>query len=166
MATYAIDKERSSFSLRFSPSFPGMKARITGLSGTFDAAVDEDGVIDWDSPVEGTFEMHVDDISLGNRFLTFGAKQWMDPKRYDRITGEIQDVRPDGENGFSCDVLIKLKDMEKSMTANGVFDVRTHDDITVHGKSMADPREFGVLMPPFMNFMVHVRWKIEIKPLD
>ncbi|MCB1004118.1 MAG: hypothetical protein R2699_14930 [Acidimicrobiales bacterium] len=165
MATYEIDKERSTFSLRFSPSFPGMGAKISGLTGRFDAAVDHDGTIDWDAPFSGAFEMHVDDISLGNRFMTFGARQWLDPRQYDRVTGELLDVEPEGTDGFTSHVRINVKGTEVTMAATGRFDVRTHDDITVHGRSMADPREFGVALPPFLNVMVHVRWRIELNPV-
>lgn len=165
MPSYEIDTHRSSFDLRFKPGIPGVGARITGLRGRFDAGIDDDGIIDWDHPVQGEFEMRVDDISMGNRFMTFGAKQWMDPKRYDRITGEIVGVRRKGEDGFACDVNIQLKDMDVTMTSTGRFDIADPANITVHGRTMTDPREFGVLMPPFINFMVHTRWRIAISPV-
>ncbi len=149
-------------SLRFQPSVPGMRARITGMGGSFHATVAEDGTVDWDAPVSGRFELKVADISLGNRFLTGGAKLFLDPKRYESISGELLGIEPDGVTGFKTMVRISIKDLDVTVAANGVFDVRAHDDITVHGRTISDPKDFGVIMPPFLNFLVHVKWKIEL----
>ncbi|MCX7621456.1 MAG: hypothetical protein N2037_11520 [Acidimicrobiales bacterium] len=168
MRPYSIVTERSSLSVSFKPAFPGLAARVTGLVGDFDVAIDDEGVIDWSQPSTGRFELRVEELSLGNRLLTMGARRWLDPERFDRIAGELLEVRPlrehAGDRRFASTVHLTLKDMDLTMAAHGRFEVELLDRITVYGRTFTDPRQFGVYLPPFLNFMVHVRWKITLEP--
>ncbi len=161
---YAIATGRSSLSISFKPSFPGLAVRVTGLRGEFEATIDADGSIDWSRPTGGRFELRVADLSLGNRLVTMGATRWLDPARFDRITGELLEVRPAGGDRFESRERICLKDLDVTLAANGRFEIERAERVTVHGRTFADPRQFGVFLPPFLNFMVHVRWKIALEP--
>lgn len=166
MPSYAIDMARSTMGLRFQPSLPGIGARITGMSGQFDVNLGDQGEVDWGSPVRGSFEMKVSDISLGNRFLTAGAKLYLDPKRFESITGHLLDIEAIGANGFRTMVNIKLKDLEVQMSGQGNFEMQPDGSVIAYGKTIADPKDFGVLMPPFINFLVHTKWKIVLGLMD
>ena len=163
MASYEIDPQASSIGLRFSPGLPGMGARGTGLRGTFDAVIGDDGVVDWSSDVRGSFELAVTELSLGDspghRLATMGTRAWLDPSRYERITGEIDGIEPDGPDRFACSVTIAVKDLEVTMRSTGRFAL-VEGRPRATGRTVCDPRAFGVLVPPFLNLLVHVRWDV------
>ncbi|MEZ5144096.1 MAG: hypothetical protein R2726_16480 [Acidimicrobiales bacterium] len=164
MTAYDIDRERTHFSVAFRPGIKGLGARVTGVEGTFEATVDDDGVVDWDRPVHGSFTMAVRDLEMGNRFLTFGARQWLDPRRFESVRGELRDVEPNGADGFTAGLQVYVKDMDVRIVGRGRFVVVERGRITVRGTSMVDPRAFKVMTPPFLNFMVLARWTIHLTP--
>jgi len=166
VTTYAIDREGTHISVAFRPGIKGLGARVTGVEGSFEATVDDDGTVDWDAPVRGDFTMAVRDLELGNRFLTFGARQWLDPRRFESIRGELREVEPTGTDGFTAGLQVYVKDMDVRIVGRGRFVVAERGRITVRGSSMVDPRTFKVMTPPFLNFMVLARWTIALRPAD
>jgi hypothetical protein len=166
LTIYDIDRERTQFSVAFRPGIKGLGAKVTGVQGSFEATVDDDGAVDWDQPVHGAFTLAVRDLEMGNRFLTFGARQWLDPKRFEAVRGEIRDVEPAGDDGFTVGLQVFVKDMDVRIVGRGRFVVAEPGRITVRGSSMVDPRLFKVMTPPFLNFMVLVRWTIALTATD
>lgn len=165
VTTYAIDPEHTSFTVAFKPTLPGMRARVGGVRGTFDAAV-TDGAVDWDQPVAGAFSMHVDDLDVGNGLFTAGARTFLDRTRNREITGTLAGVTPEGPHAFTCDVAITLADRTVRVRGRGRFHTDADgDEIRVAGRTLCDPRAFGVPLPPLVNFMVNVHWKLALRPV-
>jgi len=158
--TYVIATDRSALSISFKPTLPGPGIRICELRGEFEIAASDDGTVDWDQPASGHFEFRVDVLSVESNAMALGAPQLLGPSRLDRVTGELIDVRRTGHDRFESTVRVALADLELTMAANGRFILDGSDRITVHGKTCMDSNQLGVYLPPFLNSMVHARWKL------
>lgn len=164
MTAFEIDTEHTSFSVSFRPGFPGLGAKVRGVRGHFEASVDGGGVVDWSSSIHGSFTMEVADLHLGNRLLTTGARQVLSRALDEPISGALREVEPPkvaGDDRFTAALSIRFGGRDVPLRGKGRFET-TADGFRVAGTTLADPRSFGVPLPPLVALMCHVRWRIHL----
>jgi hypothetical protein len=163
VTAFVIDTERTSFAVSFRPGIPGIGATVSGVRGVFDAAVDDAGVVDWTEAVHGSFIMHVDDLQMGNRMFTTASRQVLSRALDEPISGTLRDVEPDPArlDHFTAAIFIRFGDRDVPLRGQGRFEA-TDDGFRVAGTSLVDPRSFGVPLPPLLNLVCTVRWRIHL----
>ena len=157
--TYEIDSEQTRFEMGTRPGIPGLSVRISGVTGSFEATF-VDGAVDLTQPVHGEFAMHVDELRAGNAFVTAGVRQWLGREDGTAVRGEVTEVRARDDRRYDLLMRIHLLDRTVPLKGTGRVAIRPTGPIEATGVTMCDPRAFGVPLPPLLNLMVHVRWRI------
>jgi hypothetical protein len=163
MPRFEIDPERSRFTVATRPGMPGLGARVGNVRGWLDAAVDGDGSIDLAVPVAGQLTAEVDGIETGNQLVASAIDRWLGDGRTMSIAVSFDgQPRPEGR----VDVPMKVTVLDRVVELVGSGRVRPAGDgaIEADGVTMCDPRAFGISLPPLLNLIVHVRWRVTLLP--
>lgn len=160
VSRYEIATEHTSFHVSTRPGMPGVGARVRGVTGHFDATISDDGVVDLDRPVTGSFTMTVDDLETGNRLVNAGVRQFLGSGSEVAVAGRIlgATARDDGRTQLSMAVTIRERNVK--LVGMGRLRLDHEQRLEAAGDTMCDPRAFGVALPPLVNLMVHIRWRI------
>ena len=159
MTSYGIVSDETRFEMGTRPGIPGLGVRISGVQGSFEATF-VDQQVDLDQPVSGEFTLLVDELTAGNAFVTAGVRHWLGREGGTAVRGTITEVRARDDHRY--DVLMKIDIRDRMVPLKGVGRVsfRPTGLIEIAGTTMCDPRAFGVPLPPLLNLMVHVRWRL------
>ena len=159
VTSYDIVSEETRFEMGTRPGIPGMSVRISGVTGTFDATI-VGGAVDLDQPAHGEFTLHVDELRAGNAFVTAGVRQWLGREDGTAVRGEVTEVRARDDRRYDLLMRIHLLGRTVPLKGTGRLSVRPTGTLEATGVTMCDPRAFGVPLPPLVNLMVHVRWRL------
>ncbi len=159
-----IATDETKFDVTTRPGIAGVGARVTGVRGTFEASFDDEGKADLDQPLTGDFSMAVGDIGTGNQLLTAGVKRWLGDAKQTAVQGRISDVRgrPDGRLDFAMHIDVKGRHVP--LVGTGRIHVRPNGQVEATGGTLCDPRAFGLPLPPLLNLVIHVRWRLLLVP--
>ncbi len=166
MSRWRIDTHRTSFRVSFQPGMPGLGVQIRGVTGTLYADLDERGQPDLNQPVEGTFELTLDDLRLGNALLTRAARSWLGDEDQVAMTGWMGDVEPLGDDNYRFEVRLRMRGDEHPLEAHGRTALQPDGSVQVHGTSEVDPRRLGVALPRFVPLRCRTLWDLRVLPDD
>lgn len=159
MTSYEIVSDETRFEMGTRPGIPGLSVHISGVQGSFEATL-VDGRIDLEQPAHGSFSLLVDELRAGNAFVTAGVRQWLGREDGTAVRGELTEVRLLDDRRYDLLMRIDIRGRAVPLKGVGRVSVRPTGLLEVAGTTMCDPRAFGVPLPPLLNLMVHVRWRL------
>ena len=167
VTSYAIDQDASAFAITLRPGPPGLRIEVGGIDGCFDATITANGTVDLDAPLAGRFEVDVEQLDLGNRLLTFGARRFLssgNDHTGERATvvGELVEARSTDGRHFDADLVLRVRGREVPVTGTCTFDAGVVGALRVTGEATCDPRALGVALPPLVHPTAHVRWDLRL----
>ncbi len=162
MALYEIDPERTTFEVRVRPGLPMPVARVTGLTGSFEVTLDDEGEVDLRHPIVGNFAMQMDDLNMGNPVMTMAAKRFLAGDDGLAITGGIDGIEPHPA-GYQLGMTMTFRGGTHRMDAVGAMD-RVGEEMLVTGRTRVNPRDIGVRLPPMVKLAMIADWKIALTP--
>lgn len=167
MADYRIDTERAAFDVTTRPGVPGIGARVSGVQGSFRATIAEDGAVDLDQPIAGAFSLTVGDLRTGNQWVT-ARIPWLGTSDRALMRGTITHARTTAttarDGRLELPLTIEVADRSVKLVGTGRLLVRPSGDVEAVGGTLCDPRSFGLPLPPLVNLMVFVRWRLFLEP--
>ncbi len=166
MPRYEIATDETKFDVTTRPGIPGVGARVTGVRGMFDATFDEDGKVDLTHPVTGEYTMSVGDLGTGNQLLTAAVRRWLGDAEQTAVQGRIGDVRARADGRLDFSMHIDMKGRHVPLVGTGRIHMRPNGQVEATGGTLCDPRAFGLPLPPLLNLVIHVRWRLLLAPLD
>ena len=167
MTSYAIDQDTSAFAITLRPGPPGLRIEVGGIEGSFDATITADGAVDLGAPLAGRFEVDVEQLELGNRLLTAGARRFLSSGSgaggaRATVVGELVEARSDDGRHFDADLVLRVRGREVPVTGTCTFDGGVVGTLHVTGEATCDPRALGVALPPLVRPTAHVRWDLRL----
>ena len=163
MPDFRIDSERASFDVTTRPGVPGISARVTGVQGSFRATFGDDGAVDLAQPVAGAFSLTVGDLRTGNQWIT-ARIPWLGPADKALIRGSIIHARPRPDGKVDLPLTLEVGDRTVKQVGTGQVVTRPAGTVEAYGGTLCDPRSFGIPLPPLVNLMVFVRWRLFLEP--
>ena len=163
MPDFRIDTERASFDVTTRPGVPGISARVTGVQGSFRATFADDGTVDLTHPVAGAFSLTVGDLRTGNQWVT-ARIPWLGPADRALITGSITHARPRRDGKIDLPLTLEVGDRTVKQVGTGQVVTRPAGTVEAYGGTLCDPRSFGIPLPPLVNLMVFVCWRLFLEP--
>ena len=163
MPDFRIDSERASFDVTTRPGVPGISARVTGVQGSFRASFTDDGSVDLTRPVAGAFSLTVGDLRTGNQWIT-ARIPWLGPADKALIRGSITHARPRADGKADLPLTLEVGDRTVKQVGTGHVVTRPAGTVEAYGGTLCDPRSFGIPLPPLVNLMVFVRWRLFLEP--
>jgi hypothetical protein len=167
VARFEIDPDRTQVSVGTRPGLPGLGASVAGVRGWFDATLAADGTIDLGPPTTGELTATVDRIETGNQLVADAMARWPGASSGLSVHVAISDVRPLGDHDAGrVEVVLHAVVGERSADLVGSGRMRALDAgaIEAAGVTLCDPRAFGISLPPLLNLIVHVRWRVTLVP--
>jgi len=172
VARYEIDPDRTQISIGTRPGLPGLGARVSGVRGSFDAAVAADGTIEGSSPITGELTATVDHIETGNQLVANAMARWPEAAAGLLVHVTVAEVRRSAGN--TTDRLDRVDVVMNASVGGRVADLvgggrlraLEHGAIEAAGVTLCDPRAFGISLPPLLNLIVHVRWRLTLVPTE
>lgn len=161
MAHWRVDPDRTRFRISFRPGPPGMSVHISGVTGTFEATVDEAGRPDLSRPLTGSFAMTVDDLQLGNTLLTTAVRRWLGGSDEVAVTGRIGEISPAGD-AYELVVELGLRGQTHRLAGISRTERTPEGDLVVIGGTVVDPRRLGVPIPPLVPLRSRADWTIHL----
>ena len=160
MLTYEIDGERSSVALRFRPDQPDLTARVVAITGAL-ALDSPDG-----NPANPT-PTDRGSVITGNLVLTLADSR--------TVRATVDGTTSNGSAALSIEVTVDGIDTPTRLTASarsepdpgggpGRDDPGEVGRLLLSGDAVIDPKVFGILRPPFLNLLLHVRWRLVLTP--
>lgn len=166
MARYEIVTERTTFGVTTRPGMRGVGARVSGATGHVEATVDDAGVVDLREPVTGAFHMTVGDLDTGNMLVTAAVRQFLGADDRTAVAGTILEARARADGRIDLGMTVEIRERTVKLVGTGRLTVRPSGDLEATGETMVDPRAFSLPLPPLVNLMVHVRWRIALVERD
>lgn len=166
MSRWRIDSERTSFFVSFRPGLPGLGLRVTGVTGTFEATLDARGQPHLEHPIEGEFQMTVDDLSLGPPVFSRAVGSFLGGDDEVAVRGWMGDVHPLGDDEYRFGLRLHLRGNEDTIDAVGRTALLEDGTVKVHGTSEVDPRGLGVPIPRLIPLRCRAAWDLRILPDD
>ena len=166
MSRWRIDTEQASFRVSFRPGVPGVGLRVRGITGTFEATLDERGHPDLDHPVEGSFEITVDDLSLGPPLLDRAVRGFLGGDEALAASGWMGDVEPHGDDRYRFALRLVLRGVEDTVAAVGRTALQPDGTVLVSGVSEVDPKRLGIPIPRLLPLVAKADWDLRILPDD
>lgn len=169
MARYEIVTDKTQFEVTTRPGIPGLGATVSGARGSFEVTFGADGRPDVTAPIGGEFTMAVGDLRTGHQLVNAGVTRWLAGRDQAAISGTITEARARDDGRF--DLLMTVEVRNRTVPLRGVGRVELtserdrdegKDAVEAIGTTMCDPRSFGIPLPPLVNLMVHVRWRISL----
>ncbi len=166
MSRYEIVTEHTTFHVSTRPGMPGVGARVSGVTGQFDAAISDDGAVDLDEPVTGSFTLTVDDLETGNRLVNAGVRQFLGSRSEVAVAGRILSAKARDDGRTQLSMAVDIRHRTVKLVGMGRLRLDHEGRLEAAGDTMCDPRAFGVPLPPLVNLMVHVRWRMVLRPAE
>lgn len=166
MSRWRIDTEQTSFRITFKPGVPGVGLRVRGITGTFEATLDERGRPHLEHPVEGEFQVTVDDLSLGPPLLDRAVRGFLRGDEAVAVKGWMGDVRPEGDDRYRFAIHLELRGVRDRIDAVGHTALQPDGTVAVHGTSEVDPKRLGVPIPRLLPLTARAAWELRILPDD
>jgi hypothetical protein len=166
VSRWRIDTERTSFRITFKPGVPGVGLRVRGITGTFEATLDERGRPHLEHPVEGEFQVTVDDLSLGPPLLDRAVRGFLGGEEAVAVRGWMGDVVPEGDDQYRFGLRLELRGTQDRMDAIGRNALQADGSVQVDGTSEVDPRGLGVPLPRLLPLKCRAAWELRIVPDD
>ena len=167
MARYDLDPERTQLSVGTRPGLPGLGARVSGVRGSFEATHTAAGSVDLGAPITGELTAIVDGIETGNQLVADAVARWSGASSGLTVQVTISAVRPVGDDDAGrVEVVLHAVAGERAADLVGSGRVRALEGgaIEAAGVTLCDPRAFGISLPPLLNLIVHVRWRLTLVP--
>ena len=135
-----------------------------GLQGWVEVALDADGTVNLDTPVQGRLEISVDRFSSGNQLYDRELKRRIDARRHPMIIGQITGVRATeiaGRYRVAGDLSFhgETRDFEHEMT----IAVHQESSIELKGSRVFDIREFGMKPPSMLMLKVYPEVAVRVE---
>ena len=162
MSRWRIDTEATSFRITFKPGVPGVGLRVQGITGTFEATLDERGRPHLEHPVEGEFQMTVDDLSLGPPLLDRAVRGFLRGADEIAVRGWMGDVVPLGHDEYRFGIRLELRGTEDRTDAVGRTALLEDGSVKVSGTCEVDPRGLGVPLPRLLPLRCRAAWDLRI----
>lgn len=166
MSRWRIDTEHTSFKVTFKPGVPGVGLRVRGVTGTFEATLDDEGQPDLDLPVEGEFEVTVDDLSLGPPLLDRAVRGFLGGDEAIAARGWMGDVEPANDGQFRFALRLELRGVEDRIEALGRTALQPDGSVLVKGTSEVNPKRLGIPLPRLLPLTCKADWDLRIVPDD
>ncbi len=166
MSRWRIDTENTSFKVTFKPGVPGVGLRVRGITGTFEATLDERGHPDLEHPVEGEFEVTVDDLSLGPPLLDRAVRGFLGGDEAIAARGWMGDVVPVGDEQYRFALRIELRGVQDRIDAIGRTELQPDGTVQVSGTSEVNPKRLGIPIPRLLPLICKAHWDLRILPED
>lgn len=163
---FEIDSAHTTFGVTTRPGMPGVGARVSGVTGHVVATIDDDGVADLTQPVSGAFHLTVGDLDTGNKLVTAAVRQLLGSAHETAVAGRILEARPRPDGRIDLVMTVELRGRTVRLVGAGRLTPRPAGQLEATGATMVDPRAFGLPLPPLVNLMVHVRWRIALTETD
>ena len=163
MTHYRFDPERAVFDVSTRPGLAGFSIRATGAAGTVELTVDDKGAIQYEDDVRGSFTVAVRNIETANKLVTAAALQFFGTDQAVVVAGEILGAKPKADDRAGrSELSMRLRVGARDVPAVGAGRLawRPNGTLEATGDTMVDPRAFGVPLPPLVNLMVHIRWRV------
>ncbi len=164
VSRWRIDTENTSFKVTFKPGVPGVGLRVRGITGTFEATLDERGHPDLAHPVEGDFEVTVDDLSLGPPILDRAVRGFLGGDEAIAARGWMGDVEPVGDDQYRFALRLELRGVQDQIDAIGRTELRPDGTVQVRGTSEVNPKRLGIPLPRLLPLTCKARWDLRILP--
>ncbi|MCU0268834.1 MAG: hypothetical protein MUF83_09315 [Acidimicrobiales bacterium] len=158
MARYRLDPTRCSVGVSPRPALAPTPVRASLLDGV----VDVDGLDGGRASGEGTFRVEVRGLPetlplLGRAELPWGHTTV-------ELAGQVTSVERRHE-GFHVLLRVDLGGRAVPLGASVRQARRTErGELDVVGRTIVDPRAFGLALPPLVNLVVHVSWRALLAP--
>ena len=166
MSRWRIDPEQASFKVTFKPGVPGVGLRVRGITGAFEATLDERGQPDLDHPVEGNFEITVDDLTLGPPLLDRAVRGFLGGDDALAASGWMGDVEPEGHDRYRFALDLELRGTKTRIDALGTTALQADGTVLVKGVSEVDPKRLGIPIPRLLPLTCKADWDLRILPDD
>lgn len=165
MSAWTIDSEASRFRITFQPGLPGVGMSIRGITGTFEAVVDDEGRPDLDHPVAGEFEITAHDLDLGHPILGRIVAAFLDGDDEVAAQGWIDGMEAIDDERYRFRLRLHLRGHDTDLDAEGTTARQADGSITVHGTATVDPRDLGVPIPRFLPLRCRSAWELHVVPV-
>jgi hypothetical protein len=169
VSRYEIVTERTTFGVTTRPGMPGVGATVSGVTGHVIATIDGDGVADLDQPVSGSFHLTVGDLATGNQLVTSAVEQFLGSETETAVAGSILEARPRPDGRIDLVMTVEIRGRTVRLIGAGRLTPRADDadgQLDATGATLVDPRSFGLPLPPLVNLMVQVRWRVTLTEID
>jgi hypothetical protein len=166
VSRWRIDTGNTSFKVTFKPGVPGVGLRVRGITGTFEASLDERGQPDLDLPVEGEFEVTVDDLSLGPPILDRAVRGFLGGDDAMAARGWMGDVQPEGDDRYRFKLELELRGVKDTIDAVGTTALQPDGTVKVRGTSEVNPKRLGIPIPRLLPLTCRAAWDLRILPDD
>jgi hypothetical protein len=166
VSRWRIDTERASFRITFKPGVPGVGLNVRGITGTFEATLDERGRPHLDHPVEGEFQVTVDDLHLGPPILDRAVRGFLAGDEAVAVRGWMGDVRPEGDDHYRFALHLELRGIEDRIETIGRTALQPDGTVAVNGFTHVEPKRLGIPIPRLLPLTCKAHWDLRILPDD
>ena len=166
MSRWRIDTEQASFKVTFKPGVPGVGLRVRGITGTFEATLDERGQPDLDHPIEGEFQVTVDDLSLGPPLLDRAVRGFLGGDDEVAVRGWMGEAEPQGDDRYRFALDLELRGVEERIHAHARTALQPDGAVLVLGVSEVDPKRLGIPIPRMLPLRCKADWNLRVVPAD
>jgi polyisoprenoid-binding protein YceI len=157
MPKFRIDPDRSQVWIDARSTLHPIHSTTTGLQGSLDVDLRDDGQLDLSRPAAGHLELPVDKLSSGNDLYDREMRRRIDARRFPKINGDLEALE-------ACVGEMKRYKVRGELTFHGVTHTYEHemvitavDDRTLQlaGEKVFDIRDFEVTPPRILMIKVH-----------
>jgi hypothetical protein len=166
VSRWRIDTEQASFKVTFKPGVPGVGLRVRGITGTFEATLDERGQPHLDHPIEGEFRVTVDDLSLGPPLLDRAVRGFLGGDDAVAVSGWMGEAEPVGDDRYRFALDLELRGVQERIHADARTALQPDGTVLVHGVSEVDPKRLGIPIPRILPLRCKADWDLRILPDD
>jgi hypothetical protein len=167
MSTYRIVSDRTRFDVSTRPGMAGLGARVSGIHGWFELSTHADGTPDLAGPVDGALTLVVDDVRTGNQLVSESSRALLGEADEIVATIQVSELRAPtdpGDDRRDVVMVVEVAGREVKLVGTGRVVVRPDATIEATGATLCDPRAFGISLPPLLNLVVQVRWRVTLEP--
>jgi hypothetical protein len=82
------------------------------------------------------------------------------------VQGTILGARARADGRIDLKMTVEIRGRTVKLVGTGRLTPRPSGPLEATGDTLVDPRAFGLPLPPLVNLMVHVRWRIALTPAN
>ena|ERR1700722_3535400 len=159
---YAVDSGASRLSFEASSTLHPVRGQSTAVSGTVNAAWNDDGTLATDPAPAMRVQLNVESLSSGNAMQDREMWKLIDSKRFPIIAAELRDIAPGTPPGTytaSGDITLagRVRRYSGSLTVQ-----HDGDQTTVDGALTLDITDYGLQPPRLLMFKVSPQVRVNL----
>jgi hypothetical protein len=163
VARYEIVGDHTRFDVTLRPSLPDLRVRVPEVSGSLEATLTPDGMLDLAHPVAGRLEVRLTGLHTNNRLLATGLEHLLGDDVETSARVDITGARDHGPGTYAFALTTIVASRDAAMTGIGRIEIADDGRPEIVGHTRCDPRAFGAPLPPMVNLTVNVRWHVRLR---